>query len=268
MRDFVEKPEIYYGQPLVFDEARHRYTWDGKPVPGVTTILGRLSKPALIQWAADMSVKWIEQKCQPLGVGGAAGWSVTREDLADARLAHRRFKEAAADIGSNVHAYAEAVLSGAPTPELETEQAREGAAAFERWLKQFEVRPLARERRVFSREHWYAGTCDLVAYIGNQPAILDFKTSSGLYPEMWLQLAAYSLALQEEYPSLFDGRHHYIWLVHLNKKTGAFNAVAKNMSGHLAETFLAVRNVHRAMQDLEADMRPPRVRKKGDRAAA
>ena len=40
---------------LTFDEGRHRYTLDGKPVQGVTTIIGNgLPKPGLTWWAAKV----------------------------------------------------------------------------------------------------------------------------------------------------------------------------------------------------------------------
>ena len=39
-----------------FDEEKHRYYLDGKQMTGVTTILGVLAKPALIQWAANMAI--------------------------------------------------------------------------------------------------------------------------------------------------------------------------------------------------------------------
>ena len=40
---------------LTFDEARHRYSLDGKPVTGVTTIIGKgLPKPGLPYWSAKV----------------------------------------------------------------------------------------------------------------------------------------------------------------------------------------------------------------------
>jgi hypothetical protein len=39
-----------------FDEAKHRYTLEGKAMPGVTTILGVLDKPALPYWGNQIGV--------------------------------------------------------------------------------------------------------------------------------------------------------------------------------------------------------------------
>jgi hypothetical protein len=46
---------------FVFDEKKHLYFYDGKPMTGCTTILGVLAKPALIPWAAKMAVEYIAQ---------------------------------------------------------------------------------------------------------------------------------------------------------------------------------------------------------------
>ncbi len=40
---------------FTFDEAKHLYMLDGRPLTGVTTILGVIAKPALIQWSANLA---------------------------------------------------------------------------------------------------------------------------------------------------------------------------------------------------------------------
>jgi len=40
--------QIIYGKEFAFDEKEHAYFFDGAPVPGVTTILSCINKPALM----------------------------------------------------------------------------------------------------------------------------------------------------------------------------------------------------------------------------
>lgn len=54
------------------------------------------------------------------------------------------------------------------------------------------------ELKVISRKHYYSGTLDAVGTYEGQPMLYDWKTSSKIYPDMDLQLVAYSEAYKEE----------------------------------------------------------------------
>src|SRR5258706_9744366 len=71
------------------------------------------------------------------------------------------------------------------------------------------VRPgiLASEQVIFSPTYRYAGTYDALLEIDGKRYIVDFKTTNagrkapqGIYPEYFIQLGAYALAREEEYP--------------------------------------------------------------------
>lgn len=216
--------QLIHGHELVFNEAKHHYAWNNAPVPGVTTILQCIAKPALIPWAAGMAsdhwfriIKEDMLREDPLR-------KITLVDLVaihkDAKGAHRRKASEAADSGTNVHEYAEAVLKKLAPPELKTDQAKMGAEAFHKWMDAHSVKILASERRLFSKEYYYAGTCDFVGEVDGILSVGDFKTSSGIYPEMRLQTAAYQHALQEEKGTLFPQR----LIIRFDKKTGEFEA--------------------------------------------
>ncbi|NIV32423.1 MAG: hypothetical protein GWN58_24175 [Anaerolineae bacterium] len=86
--------------------------------------------------------------------------------------------------------------------------------------QQFGVSEL--ERKVFSRDMMYAGRCDRFGRINGHLAVLDYKSGGEkIYPETWLQLSAYELAIREEHRG-----HNWIdepiwhYAIHLNKKTG------------------------------------------------
>lgn len=54
------------------------------------------------------------------------------------------------------------------------------------------------ELKVISRKHYYAGTLDAVGTYESKPMLYDWKTSNKIYPDMDLQLVAYSEAYKEE----------------------------------------------------------------------
>ena len=209
-----QKPVMFYGKPLTFNPNTHRYTWDGKHVPSVTTILRRLDKPQLIQWAANCAVDHLKKLAE-------CGVALTATDLEEARKAHTVIRDTAGDVGTKVHELARNFLAGAPIdpkPIMELpEQAIKALQAFDKWYKQHRIQPIDLERRVFSAELHYAGTCDFYGTIDDEPAILDFKTGNGVYNEAWYQLAGYERALWEELRWVVRPVH---WVVHLNKTTG------------------------------------------------
>lgn len=204
---------IIYGQELKFNEEAHVYTWGGQVVPGVTTVLKCIDKPALVQWSANMaSDHFLEQ----VKSGRTDHGAIHKES----KVAHRKKSKDAANIGQNVHLYAERFFKKLQLPVLHTDQAKRGVEAFHKWMDAHHVEVLESERRVFSRQYFYGGTCDFVAKIDGVLGIGDIKTSSGIYNEMRLQTAAYQHALQEEKNMKFEVR----WIVRFDKKTGEFEA--------------------------------------------
>lgn len=202
-----------YGGELCFDAKKHAYTFNGAFVPGVTTILQCIAKPALIPWAAGMaSDHWLKAIQD-----GRLDYPVIHKE---AKGAHRRKASEAADSGTNVHEYAEAFLKGQKLPEVKSDAAWKGIEAFHQWMNAHNVKMLASERRIFSKEYYYAGTCDFVGEVDGEICVGDFKTSSGIYPEMRFQTAAYQHALQEEKGMLFPKR----LIIRFDKKTGEFEA--------------------------------------------
>lgn len=209
---FIKKD--MYGGEFIFDEEKHVYTFNGDPVPGVTSILKVIDKPALFNWAVGVTRDyWLEQ--------------VVKNKRTDFEKIHKEswnanknISKTAADIGKNVHSYAECFFKKTELPALETDEAKRGVEGFHKWLDAHKVEVVASERMIFSKEHYYAGTCDFVAKIDGVLAVGDIKTSSGIFNEYRLQTAAYQHALQEEKQMKFDVR----WIVRFDKKTGEFEA--------------------------------------------
>ena len=114
-----------------------------------------------------------------------------------------RERDRKANVGSALHALAEAHVLGRPTPDPDPSIAGHAAsfrAFLDEWRPTFEMT----EATVYSRSESYAGTLDAIAVIpGLGRVLLDYKTSgSGVYPEAALQLAMYRHA---EFVGLPDG---------------------------------------------------------------
>jgi hypothetical protein len=69
------------------------------------------------------------------------------------------------------------------------------------WLNENQVRPIEVEAFLINETLGYGGTCDLIAEIGGEVWLLDWKSSKSVawadgkvYDEMRLQLAAYARA--------------------------------------------------------------------------
>ena len=96
---------------LTFDEACHRYSLDGRPVTGVTTIIGKgLPKPGLPYWSA----KVVAEAAADEAVTLAATIGAQGRDAVVNRLKRTPWqaRDRAAVRGTRVHALAEQVALG------------------------------------------------------------------------------------------------------------------------------------------------------------
>jgi len=170
---------------------------DGTPVPGATTVIGILDKPALINWA------W------KLGLEGKD---------------YKKVRDTAASVGTIAHYLVECEIKN-EKPDLSEYSPKDidkAETAFLAWLdfkKNNHLEPIASELQLVSEAHRYGGTIDLYAKLnGSGSCLIDLKTSSGLWPEMRLQMAAYKNLLEESGRKVDD-----VHLLRIDKETGEFN---------------------------------------------
>jgi len=175
----------------------HSYTLDGHKVPGVTTVVGTLDKPALVGWAAEQTAAYgmthlfsIAAKATSIEELASLDLGRIYEDMKKARF--RTTKEAAVR-GTRVHSFAEALVEGRDADVPEELAGPVNAVA--RFLDQWEIESTRKELVVAHGGHRYAGTADLY---GTAPKLgsflLDWKTGKRVYSETALQLAAYRFA--------------------------------------------------------------------------
>jgi len=193
-------------------------------LPSATSILRVLNKPAILGWAVKMTGEYMRGVLHDIDTGKIGALGLTDKEIdrlvKEAKAAHRKTSTEAMDIGSAVHAWIEIyynmklskVFEDVPplTPEI-------GSAidAFREWDAKNHVRPICVEERIWSKER-FAGTLDLYAEVGGQLTLLDFKSSTGHWPENVMQLGAYDLAFRERTGNKVD---RYM-VVRLDKLTG------------------------------------------------
>lgn len=158
-----------------------------EPFVSVTTVLKVLDKPALLHWMAKEV--WMAMSKEP------------SLSLEEARRAPYKKSKKSMDRGSQVHAIAEAWKKGNLQVNLEglPENVRPYAQALDSWGRTVKPVPIENEKTVVSYKYGYAGTMDMLAQIGGELAIVDFKTNQKgqVYDEAHLQISAYKQALSE-----------------------------------------------------------------------
>lgn len=209
------------------------YEENGVQYPSVTTITGMLDKPALLQWASNCAVEYINDNIDivkdPIDVH--AGEDV----LNQAKKAYCTKRDSAATSGTICHKAIEIYIQDGKTPEVEEmlsddESASTGFDAFIEWEETNHVKWLETECKVVSVLFGYAGRFDAIAEVNGIRYLIDFKTSKGIYDEMKYQLCAYRQAYNQQ---LEEGQEpiEKLAILHLDKITGepGFKPIIKNV---------------------------------------
>lgn len=237
--------KLYKGEiELVFNKNGHRYTVADKPCVGVTTILSSLAKPALIPWAVNMTIGYLQENIK---AGKSYDEVQIGELLKEAKGAYRKKKEAAADLGSLVHKWIEDYIKGLK-PELPINpQMKLSIDAFLKWEKDNKVKFIESERVVYSRKYNFAGTCDFTCEINGKKYIGDIKTSNAIYSEYLLQVSAYRYAMQEEDNNVYDG----MLIIRVPKTAEAIEVFEFNDYQENAKAFIYLTQVYNRLQILK-----------------
>jgi cytochrome c2 len=194
----IIKNELYNGEVnLVFDNQWHAYSIDGRKVKSVTKGIDIIAKPALVNWAANTAVEYLEGLIKP-------GMILDEVQLLnlfkDAKQAHRVKKENAGNLGSLLHDWISRYIKGENPPTPINEGLHKSVEKFKKWEVDNNVKFLKSEQPIYSRKYDYAGTLDFICTIDGELYLGDVKTSSAIYDTYWMQVAAYRQARMEEFP--------------------------------------------------------------------
>jgi hypothetical protein len=160
-------------------------TADGKRLPSVTTILGLINKPYLVEWAWKMGTEGIDYK---------------------------KVRDNAGTVGTIAHYLVLCHLKGL-TPDLSSYSQMDIDKAtkvcFKKyldWEKENKIEPILIEHPMVSEIFGYGGTIDCLAKLNGELILIDHKTAKGIYPEMFTQLSAYVQLLKENNYEVVNSR--------------------------------------------------------------
>jgi len=209
---------------LVFDTMKHQYSVNGEIIPGCTSVLQILAKPALLFWSANMAADYFKEHIVP----GRSLDEIEIENIwKEAKRAHTKKKEEAGDIGHLVHDWVDKFCKGDNPGMPINEIAQGGVNRFLDWTEKHQVKFLINEQPCYSQKYKYAGTIDGICKIDGKMYLFDLKTSNHIVAEYFMQTSAYLKARIEEFPKeKFDG----LVILRVGKQDGELEFVTKPMS--------------------------------------
>ena len=147
----------------------------GRIVPGVTTIVGILDKPALVPWANRMGLKGIDT---------------------------RKYVDDKADIGTLAHALiigelTEQEVDTSDYSQQQIDAAENARLSFYEWQKKHKLEIITAEESLVSEEYKFGVKYDIFGLIDGVQELLDLKTGSGIWEEAYYQLGGYLILLEE-----------------------------------------------------------------------
>lgn len=233
--------ELYNGKVVIdFTPETHRYQLKGQKtyLVSVTSATGMLDKSrVLIIWATNLAKDFLLKQIETLKT--SQDEDLIKSLIDSACSQHQIKKEQAADIGTQVHEWAEKHIAR-ENPELPTEpKVLNGVMAFMKWLDENKFKFTASEKLVYSKKYEYVGLMDAAATLGKKKYVIDFKTSKGIYNEYRYQVSAYLKADEEESGVKYDG----YWLVRFDKETGEFEPHLFDDSEEIEKDFEAFKGL-------------------------
>jgi len=204
---------------------------DGSPVSGVTTICKNIG------WNVEPLLWWANAE-------GLAGRS------------HRDTAKKAADAGTIAHyLFWCHIHNQVPdmTPYItmkeEIDKAETSFLNFLEWLKMVNFRVKATEVYLVSEQYKFGGTPDVIGWVTDKLAIIDWKTGSGVYEDQLIQLCAYSKLWEEVHPEepLIGGFH----IIRINKENAGFDHKHRDFIPEAWEAFkhaLELHNLHKIIK--------------------
>jgi hypothetical protein len=151
------------------------YSASGKLLPGVTTVLNVLAKPALIPWANNLGLQGIKVGAY---VDVLAQIGTIAHEMILCHLKNRKFE-----------------TNGHPADLID--KAENSFLSYLTWEKHHLVETLDCEIPLVSEIYGYGGTIDFFGMIDRVFTVKDFKTAKAIWPEHLYQVAAYRQLLIE-----------------------------------------------------------------------
>lgn len=180
----------------------YKHPLTGVIVPGVTTVLKKLDKPGVLQWAVDNTAAYavanidaLMNRTEEQG-WGFLRWYWKRDPLASDEDDIRNYSNGvlrdSAELGTLMHDWIAADHGEIAYPDVTfaPEYFWQMVAEWDKWKSEHDVKPIMTETTFWSHQYGYAGTADGLWEIDGVRTLLDVKTSRNVWDEHFMQLSA------------------------------------------------------------------------------
>jgi hypothetical protein len=212
------------------EQAHQRYkNSQGIAVPGVTTILSILAKPALIYWSWNLGMQGID---------------------------YRKVSDKAKDIGSLAHYLIECDIKKmkpdtSEYSSIEIDKAENAYLAWLDWKKELgEIETVASEEQITCDT--FGGTLDWVIKKVNDYILVDFKTSKAFYFEMPIQVSAYKYLWNYKHP---DKKIKFEFLLRIGKEDAEFEPRKLGDLDKEFKLFMSLLDVYNLKKEIEGKVK-------------
>jgi len=167
----------------------------GKRVPGVTTLIGILNKPALVPWANNLGLQGINVKDY---VDDKADIGTLDHEMMYVNLINLMSTFPDSNVlweevdENNIPIRVKEYYTG-----LQIEIAQIGFKKYLDWKERHTIVPIMLEKGLVSEKYQYGGTIDSYCLFDGVPTLIDYKTSKAIWSEYFIQVSAYRQLLIE-----------------------------------------------------------------------
>lgn len=157
---------------------QHQQYFNAKGVrlPGVTTLVGLIDKPFLAPAANRLGLQ---------GIDSVKHWA---ELAIIGKCVHEMIFCNLANFKPDLNDYTARQIG----------QAENAFSKFREWKKHHTIEPILLEEPLVSEKYQFGGTMDIYGKVDRHYLeLIDAKSGSGIWPDMWLQMAGYYLLLEE-----------------------------------------------------------------------
>ena len=193
----------YKPLPIVFSRDGHTYRLNNIPLIGTTTVINCKAKDFLMWWTVKEAYKYLQtnwdiervytpEEKETLLLTAKKAWTVKQDKACDSgKISHALIQES---IEKGTRFGSEGIEHKLPQVQSEVRSVYSNWLA---WEKTHEIVYLATELVVGSEVLWTGGTIDAIALVDGRLEILDWKSSSQLSEDVFIQTANYKFMLLE-----------------------------------------------------------------------
>ncbi len=195
----------------LFDDSQHLHSLDGKPLMGTSTIVNEVIAKPLTWWAAGKALEslgWTNPKLvkkeEGIKLAGKArkNFFISNAEyydwLQECYRAHSVFKDKKAVEGTDMHAELEHFVKAKMGKVPMRADYAEKIKPFIEWAEKNVKTFIASEAHCYSEKLWCGGITDAIAELNDgKLAVIDFKSSKDAYTSQFIQVAGYSIQVEE-----------------------------------------------------------------------